>query len=237
MLLMGYGLLFGGVSVVQALSWSFLYLIHHPDVVCTMQKEIDNTIGKSRLPTWKDKPALPYCQAVIYEILRISSTIPVAPTHVLTENIKINGYTLPKGAWVLLGLCTVNWDSSIFPEPEKFNPGRFIDDSGQLFGFEKVYASYSMGNNLFMIEKESFKTACNFPLAVGVFSISASCYAGPRSCAAQALAEIELFLFITSVIQRYNIANEPGKPMPSLEGTYKGAHIPSPYNLCLKHRL
>lgn len=157
--------------------------------------------------------------------------------HTFWQNIKINGYTLPKGAWVLLGLCTVNWDSSIFPEPEKFNPGRFIDDSGQLFGFEKVYASYSMGNNLFMIEKESFKTACNFPLAVCVFSISASCYAGPRSCAAQALAEIELFLFITSVIQRYNIANEPGKPMPSLEGTYKGAHIPSPYNLCLKHRL
>lgn len=204
MLLMGYGLLFGGVSVVQALSWSFLYLVNHPDVVCNMQTEIDNTIGKSRSPTWKDKPSLPYCQAVLYEILRISSAIPVAPTHVLTENIQVNGYTLPKGAWVLLGLCTVNWDSSIFPEPEKFNPGRFINDSGQLFGFEKVYASYSLG---------------------------------PRSCAAQALAEIEMFLFITSVVQKYNIANEPGKPMPSLEGTYKGAHIPNPYNVCLKERL
>lgn len=167
MLLMGYGLLFGGVSVVQALSWSFLYLVNHPDVVCNMQTEIDNTIGKSRCPTWKDKPSLPYCQAVLYEILRISSAIPVAPTHVLTENIQVNGYTLPKGAWVLLGLCTVNWDSSIFPEPEKFNPGRFINDSGQLFGFEKVYASYSLGNNLFKMVKESFKSPRNFQWTVG----------------------------------------------------------------------
>lgn len=203
-LLLGFGLLFGGVSVVQALSWSYLYLVHHPDVVCKMQQEIDDNIGKSRSPTTKDKPSLPYCQAVIYEILRMSSVISVAPIHVLTANIKVNEYSLPKDAWLLLGLCTVNSDPSNFPEPEKFNPGRFINDAGKLSGFEKVYASFSMG---------------------------------PRSCAAQNLAETELFLFITSVVQRYNIANEPDKPMPSLEGIFKGAHIPSPYNVCLKHRL
>lgn len=204
MILFGFGFLFGGIPVTHALAWSFLYLVHNPDVVSNMQKEIDNIIGKSRLPTMDDRTSLPYCQAVIYEVLRMASVSSGAPAHVLSADIKVNEYTLPKDAWLIPGLSTINWDPSIHPEPEKFNPGRFINDEGQLFGFEKVYTSF---------------------------------FIGPRTCLGQSLAMIEMFLIITSVVQKYDIGNEPGKPLVSLEGIYKGVHIPSPYNLCLKNRL
>lgn len=62
-------------------------------------------------------------------------------------------------------------------------------------------------------------------------------FSGPRTCLGQSLAMIEMFLIITSVVQKYDIDNEPGNPLVSLEGIYKGVHIPSPYNLCLKNRL
>lgn len=146
MILFGFGFLFGGIPVTHALAWSFLYLVHHPDVVSNMQKEIDNIIGKSRLPTMDDRPSLPYCQAVIYEVLRMASVSSGAPAHVLSADIQVNGYTLPKDAWLIPGLSTINWDPSIHPEPEKFNPNRFINHEGQLFGFEKVYTSFFIGN-------------------------------------------------------------------------------------------
>lgn len=145
MILFGFGFLFGGIPVTQALAWSFLYLVHHPDVVSNMQKEIDNIIGKNRLPTIEDRPSLPYCQAVIYEVLRMASVSSGAPAHVLSADIEVNGYTLPKDAWLIPGLSTINWDPSIHTEPEKFNPGRFINDEGQLFGYEKVYTSFFIG--------------------------------------------------------------------------------------------
>ena len=34
----------------------------------------------------------------------------------------------------------------------------------------------------------------------------------------ESVAKMELFLFMTSLIQRFEIHNEAGKPLPSLEG-------------------
>ncbi|XP_061195316.1 cytochrome P450 2U1-like isoform X2 [Saccostrea echinata] len=204
LLLMGYGFLFGGIGVIQALQWSALYLMHYPEVVSRMQKEIEKNVGNNRSPTMADKQRLPFCQAVMYEVLRTASVICVTPAHVLTSDLLINGYNLQKDSWILPALCTVNMDSSIFKEPETFNPDRFIKEDGQVFGFEKVNTSFSMG---------------------------------PRNCLGQRLAEIEMFLLITALVQNFDIENEADTPLPSLEGTYKGAHITTPYKVCLKKRV
>ncbi|XP_062604818.1 cytochrome P450 2B2-like isoform X2 [Saccostrea cucullata] len=145
LLLMGYGLLLGSIGGILALQWAVLYLMHHPKVVSRMQREIEENVGNSRPPTMADKPRLPYCQAVMYEVLRAASVIQVSPTHCISTDLTINGYHLKKDSWILFAFCTVNMDPSIFKEPETFNPDRFINEDGQVFGFEKVNVSFSIG--------------------------------------------------------------------------------------------
>ncbi|XP_061186479.1 cytochrome P450 18a1-like [Saccostrea echinata] len=103
----------------------------------------------------------------------------------------------------MAALCTVNLDPNIFPEPEKFKSERFINENGQLLGYEKVYATFSLGS---------------------------------RDCLGKNLAKMEMFLFLTTLVWDYDIENEAGKPLPSLEGMSRGFRVAVPYQVCLKKR-
>jgi cytochrome P450 len=48
----------------------------HPDVQRRAQAEIDNVVGKDRLPNIEDQKTLPYTMAVIKEILRYAPVVP-----------------------------------------------------------------------------------------------------------------------------------------------------------------
>ncbi len=48
-----------------------------PDIQKRAQAELDSVIGRERLPTFKDRPRLPFVDAVCKEILRWSPIVPV----------------------------------------------------------------------------------------------------------------------------------------------------------------
>lgn len=52
-------------------------MIQHPDILKRAQKEIDAVVGGSRLPTFSDRPNLPYVNAIVSEALRVSSPVPL----------------------------------------------------------------------------------------------------------------------------------------------------------------
>eukprot|EP00794_Sanderia_malayensis_P012085 gene12085-13329_t len=60
--------------------------------------------------------------------------------------------------------------------------------------------------------------------------------AGRRVCLGEAMAKIELFLFLSNILQRYEIQQVPGECPPSLEGTLSVAYSPKPFNVVLKQR-
>ncbi|XP_056000468.1 cytochrome P450 2U1-like isoform X2 [Ostrea edulis] len=203
LLIMGYVLYFTSATAVHELYWYILFLIHNPDVVVSMRREIQENVGSKKSVTMADQAKLPYCRAVMYEVLRASATVFVTPTHTLSEEIEVKGFTLPKDAWLMPVLGTINLDPVIFPEPEKFKPERFLNENGELAGYEKVYASFSLG---------------------------------PRDCLAKNLGKMEMFLFLTTLVQNYDIENEAGKPLPSLDGMSSGFRTAIPYEVCLKKR-
>lgn len=47
-------------------------MLLHPSVMRKVQAELDSVVGKERLPGFQDRDSLPYMQAVIKEILRLS---------------------------------------------------------------------------------------------------------------------------------------------------------------------
>lgn len=44
--------------------------------------------------------------------------------HMARETDEIDGYTIPKGATIVLAVWAINNDPDLFPEPRKFDPGR-----------------------------------------------------------------------------------------------------------------
>lgn len=66
----------GSDTTVSTLMTFFLEMIRNPEVQRRAQEELDRVVGPDRLPTFSDREALPYLEAVIREAYRI---LPVAP--------------------------------------------------------------------------------------------------------------------------------------------------------------
>uniref|UniRef100_A0A4X1W522 Cytochrome P450 family 2 subfamily D member 6 n=2 Tax=Sus scrofa TaxID=9823 RepID=A0A4X1W522_PIG len=56
--------------------------------------------------------------------------------------------------------------------------------------------------------------------------------AGRRSCLGEPLARMELFLFFTTLLQRFSFSVPTGQPRPSDHGVFAFLLFPSPYQLC-----
>ena len=49
----------------------------YPDVLRKAQAEIDAVVGQDRMPTFADRPRLPYIQAIVKEVLRWRAPAPL----------------------------------------------------------------------------------------------------------------------------------------------------------------
>ena len=69
-------------SPTTFLRWAILYLIHFPTINLRLRRDIETVFGK-RTPRYEDMSRLPYVEAFISEVLRISkSSISQCPMHV-----------------------------------------------------------------------------------------------------------------------------------------------------------
>lgn len=65
-----------------------------------IQEEIDSKVGTDRPVTGEDKPNLPYTNAAIMELLRITSLAPLGAPHMTLKDTEIGGYSVPQGTTV-----------------------------------------------------------------------------------------------------------------------------------------
>ncbi|OQV14481.1 Cytochrome P450 2B4 [Hypsibius exemplaris] len=114
------------------LRWCVLYMILHPDVQAKIQDEIDTVVGQSRQATFVDKHKMPYTEAVVTEIHRVACITPFGLQHIATEDVELEGYTIPKGTEVWGLNCNHYSNPDVWKDPENFRPERFLDSSGCL---------------------------------------------------------------------------------------------------------
>ena len=55
----------------------FMAMAMYPEVQVKAQAELDAVVGRERLPTFSDKPHLPYVESVLKEVLRWNPVLPL----------------------------------------------------------------------------------------------------------------------------------------------------------------
>lgn len=90
----------------------------------------------------REKESMRYLEAVIKETLRIYPSVPFYSRKV-QEDLQVGNLTVPKGASVSTLAYMVHRDEKNYPEPEKFNPERFLVTDKELHPF--AFVAFSAG--------------------------------------------------------------------------------------------
>ena len=93
----------GTETTTTTLKWSLLYLVLSPDVQKKVQEELDAVLGQptgSGVSKLSDRADLPYTEATIMEIQRMSAIVATALVHCTTTDVEFRGWKLPKNTQV-----------------------------------------------------------------------------------------------------------------------------------------
>ncbi|KAH8103320.1 cytochrome P450 [Cristinia sonorae] len=117
------------ITVVQHF---ILTMLQFPDMMRRAQEELDAVVGTGRLPTFTDRPSLPFIEALMSELLRWSVAVPLGLPHRLMEDDVYNGMFIPKGTLIFPNIWKMLRNPDVYPNPEQFKPERFmveVDDA------------------------------------------------------------------------------------------------------------
>ena len=121
----------GHETTAVGLCWALYELARHPAILERLRAEID-ALGPDPEPDVIAR--LPYLTAVCNETLRLHSIL-TEIARVTRAPLQLGGYTLPPGTTVGVGICAIHHDPTIYPEPERFRPERFLERTYAPFEF------------------------------------------------------------------------------------------------------
>ena len=122
-------LLAGHETTALALSWAWYLLAQDPRAEERLHQELATVLG-GRLPRASDLPNLVYTERVIRETLRLYP--PAWRVFRMTQApLQVGEYLLPPGANIVLAQWVTQRDPRWFPNPDAFDPDRWVDDGGK----------------------------------------------------------------------------------------------------------
>ncbi|KAL1558998.1 cytochrome P450 71AU50-like [Salvia divinorum] len=131
-------LLIGSMDTAAAsVEWILSELLRNPTVMKKLQNELEEVVGLKRMVEESDLEQLEYLDMVVKETFRLHPVGPLLIPHYSREDIKVNGYDIPKGSRILINTYAIGRDPNVWTDPEMFIPEKFIgsdiDVKGQHF--------------------------------------------------------------------------------------------------------
>ncbi|KAF9245654.1 cytochrome P450 [Melanogaster broomeanus] len=110
----------------------FLAMVLYPEAQRRAQAEIDAVVGNDRLPSFEDRPSMPFLEATLRETLRWHPVAPLGVARLAREADSFDSYHIPQGASVLPNVWAMTHDDVRYPDPNDFKPERFLNSDGTL---------------------------------------------------------------------------------------------------------
>ncbi|KAE8419631.1 cytochrome P450 [Aspergillus pseudocaelatus] len=209
----------GSDTTSSTLCSAMLAIVTNPTVLEIAQAELDAVVGPHRLPTFEDIPSLPYLRALCKEILRWRPVAVLGGTpHACSEDDYYRGYYIPRGTVMLGNSWAINMNPKYYPNPDQFNPLRFLGVDPHLLPYlpKEYIASVEQGKG------------SAHPSKLGHSSFGW----GRRICPGADLATNTLLITLSRLLWCFHIRPIPGQTYDTLDYT-NGFNI-RPRNLHLR---
>ncbi|KAH0344390.1 alcohol oxidase, partial [Aureobasidium melanogenum] len=138
----------GGETTAQTLAVLTFHLLNNPIVLQKLQHELDTLMPSPEgQVSWQQLEQLPYFRAVITEAHRVQAVITtrlirIAPNEVL----KFQDWEIPAGTPISMTTHFMHLDPTLFPEPYKFDPERWLGPSIGTDRLEQYVVPFSKGS-------------------------------------------------------------------------------------------
>ncbi|KAL4924047.1 cytochrome P450 [Aspergillus undulatus] len=116
-----------------------------PETLPAAWEELDRAVGPHRSPDFEDQDELHYVRAFVKEVFRWRSVAVIGgQPHAPVRDDWDKGYFIPKATWIQGNVWAIHHNTRDFPEPDRFNPSRFLPNSpdARPFPGEKGYMTF-----------------------------------------------------------------------------------------------
>ncbi|KAH7130800.1 NADPH-cytochrome P450 reductase-like protein [Dendryphion nanum] len=121
-------LIAGHETTSGLLSFTFYYLLKHPESYKKAQEEVDHVVGKGPIRV-EHLSKVPFLNAVLRESLRLQPTAPVIGLQAKEDTVIGGKYPIPKGTPLVSLFPKVHRDPLVYGEDaEEFRPERMLDE-------------------------------------------------------------------------------------------------------------
>ena len=118
----------GGIDTTSnSLAMAQYYLSLHPEIQDKLRDEINTSISSDEPVTRDHIMNLPYLNAVYKEILRLSPPASILLPRRALEDVTLGDLKVKKDSSVMVSIVGVHHNPSIYPNPEVFNPDRWLE--------------------------------------------------------------------------------------------------------------
>ena len=134
-------LIAGYETTSTAMAWALHELAHNPEMQARIRAEAEalDEDGSSALEQ------LPFTHRVFQEALRKYTSVLWIPRNA-NQDTQLGGYAVPAGTPVLCSPYLVHHEPTAWPDPERFDPERFADDSEPLRRFS--FMPFGLGQHM-----------------------------------------------------------------------------------------
>jgi cytochrome P450 len=120
-------MLAGHETTANALAWLWYLLAENPEARDRLHVEVDAVVGDGALSA-EAAESLPWTSACVQEALRLYPPAWILEREAIADD-EVDGRRIPKGATLHLSIYSVHRDPRWWPDPERFDPERFLGDT------------------------------------------------------------------------------------------------------------
>lgn len=120
-------MMFAGHHTTSGTSaWALIELMRHPETMSEVVAELDEMYADGAEISFQALRSIPVLESVFKETLRLHPPL-IILMRVVAEEIELAGRTIPVGTVVAASPRVSNRLPEDFPEPDSFDPGRYLD--------------------------------------------------------------------------------------------------------------
>nr|KAH0807221.1 hypothetical protein GEV33_015570 [Tenebrio molitor] len=122
----------GHDTTAVALDFALMMIACHKQVQDQIYEEIKSVLGDARAkPTYNDLQEMKYLERALKEVLRLYPSVHFISRNLGDDVVTASGYELPKNTLVHLHIYDLHHNPDIYPDPERFDPDRFLPENCQ----------------------------------------------------------------------------------------------------------